>query len=129
MDIPFAQRSIIKVAINNATPCYIATNVLDSLIKGDIPTRAELNDIVGTLEMGAAGIVLAAETAIGTKPILCAEIVNELMHRFKLYNNSFYEIMRLLGAHHGLNTHNRKFYYDPIYNILRPIYYLSLIHI
>ena len=31
--------------------------------------------------------------------------------------------MRLLGAHHGLNTHNRKFYYDPIYNVLRPIYY------
>ena len=84
MDIPFAQRSIIKVAINNSTPCYIATNVLDSLIKGDIPTRAELNDIVGTLEMGATGIVLAAETAIGRKPILCAEIVKELIHRYKL---------------------------------------------
>ena len=68
MDIPFAQRSIIKVANNNSTPCYIATNVLESLIKGDIPTRAELNDIVGTLEMGATGIVLAAETAIGKHP-------------------------------------------------------------
>lgn len=84
MDIPFAQRSIIQVAINNSTPCYIATNVLESLIKGDIPTRAELNDIVGTLEMGATGIVLAAETAIGKKPVLCAEIVKELIHRYKL---------------------------------------------
>ena len=44
-------------------------------------------------------------------------------HRFKLNDNSFYEVMRLLGAHHGLNTHNRKFYYDPIYNVLEPIYY------
>ena len=42
---------------------------------------------------GGLGTRLAEETItkpkpmvkIGTKPILCAEIVNELMHRFKLY--------------------------------------------
>ena len=50
------------------TPCYVATNVLESLIFGELPTRAELNDIVSTLEMGAQGIVLAAETAIGKNP-------------------------------------------------------------
>lgn len=87
MDIPFAQRGIIKIAQENKIPCFIATNVLESLIKGNLPTRAELNDIIGTLEMGASGIVLAAETAIGNKPILCAEIVNELIHRFQLYQN------------------------------------------
>ena len=85
MDIPFAQRGIIKIAKKNNTPCYVATNILESLIKENLPTRAELNDIVGSLEMGASGIVLAAETAIGHKPILCAEIVNELIHRYKLY--------------------------------------------
>ena len=85
MDIPFAQRGIIEIAKKNNTPCYVATNILESLIKDNLPTRAELNDIVGTLEMGASGIVLAAETAIGHKPILCAEIVNELIHRYKLY--------------------------------------------
>ena len=85
MDIPFAQRGIVQIANSNKIPCFIATNVLESLINGNLPTRAELNDIVGTLEMGASGIVLAAETAIGKKPILCAEIVNELMHRFNLY--------------------------------------------
>ena len=85
MDIPFAQRGIIKIAKKYNTPCYVATNILESLIKDNLPTRAELNDIVGTLEMGASGIVLAAETAIGHKPILCAEIVNELIHRYKLY--------------------------------------------
>ncbi len=85
MDIPFAQRGIVHVAQMNQTPCYVATNILESLINGTLPTRAELNDIVGTLEMGASGIVLAAETAIGNKPILCAEIVSELMHRYRLH--------------------------------------------
>ena len=87
MDIPFAQRGIVKIAKENNIPCFIATNVLESLIKGSLPTRAELNDIVATLEMGASGIVLAAETAIGNKPILCAEIVNELIHRFQLHQS------------------------------------------
>ena len=57
----------------------------ESLINSNLPTRAELNDIVGSLEMGAEGFVLAAETAIGKKPILCVEIVRELMHRYELY--------------------------------------------
>lgn len=88
LDIPFAQRGIIKMATLNNTPCYVATNVLDSLINGELPTRAELNDIVSTLEMGASGIVLAAETAIGCKPRLCVEIVRELMHKLNLYKSS-----------------------------------------
>ena len=87
MDIPFAQRGIIKVANSYNTPCYVATNVFESLISGNLPTRAELNDVVSTLEMGAAGLVLAAETAIGRKPLLSVEIVKELIHRFRLYND------------------------------------------
>ena len=47
----------------------------------------ELNLMISyTLQMGASGIVLAAETAIGNKPRLCVEIVRELMHRLNLYN-------------------------------------------
>ena len=84
LDIPFSQRGIIKVAKEYQTPCYLATNVLESLIDGDLPTRAELSDIVSSLEMGCSGIVLAAETAIGKKPVLCAEIVRELVHKFYL---------------------------------------------
>tara|TARA_B100001250_G_scaffold380465_1_gene371920 strand:+ start:19 stop:1068 length:1050 start_codon:yes stop_codon:yes gene_type:complete len=87
LDIPFAQRGIINMAKKYSKPCYVATNVLESLIKEELPNRAELNDIVSTLEMGATGIVLAAETAIGKKPILCAEIVKEMMHRFNLHKN------------------------------------------
>ncbi len=84
LDIPFSQRGIIKVAKQYDTPCFIATNVLESLICGDLPTRAEINDIVSAYEMGSSGIVLAAETAIGKKPLLCAEIVKELEHKYFL---------------------------------------------
>ncbi len=87
MDIPFAQRGIIKVANSYEKPCYVATNIFESLISGNLPTRAELNDIVSTMEMGASGLVLAAETAIGNKPLMCVEIVKELIHRYRLFND------------------------------------------
>ena len=87
LDIPFAQRGIINVAKKLNTPCYVATNILDSLIDKNLPTRAELNDIVSNIELGASGIVLAAETAIGRKPLLCIEIVRELIHKFNMHKN------------------------------------------
>ena len=61
--------------------------MLESLITQDLPTKAELNDIVSTLQMGASGIVLAAETAIGRNPILSAEIVKELIHKYQLHES------------------------------------------
>ena len=87
LDIPFAQRGIINIAIKNNIPCYVATNVLESLIKEDLPTKSELNDIVSTIQMGASGIVLAAETAIGKNPLLCAEIVKEMIHKYELHES------------------------------------------
>ena len=38
-------------------------------MKKKYPTIADINDIISTLKMGASGIVLAAETAIGKFPI------------------------------------------------------------
>ena len=114
MDIPFAQRGIVKVANFYEKPCYIATNIFESLINGNLPTRAELNDVVGTLEMGAAGLVLAAETAIGEKPLLCVEIIKELIHRYKLYRDQllFIDIERDEITDEGmklwLNRNNNK---------------------
>jgi hypothetical protein len=35
----------------------------------------------------------------------------------------FPAILVAIGASHGLRPHNRSFYYDPIYNYLKPIYY------
>lgn len=87
LDIPFAQRGIIKISNFNNKPCYVATNLFESLITGNLPTRAEINDIISTIEMGASGLVLAAETAIGKKPLLCVEIVKELIHRYDLHKN------------------------------------------
>jgi len=46
------------------------------------PTRGEANDIYSSLEMGAAGLVLAAETAVGKYPTLATIFVKKMIKSF-----------------------------------------------
>ena len=39
------------------------------MILNNYPTRAEANDIYSSIEMGADGLVLSYETAIGMDPL------------------------------------------------------------
>ena len=80
--IPFIQRRIIAHARSKNTPVYVATNLLESMIENQLPTRAEVNDIGSTLLMGADGLVLAAETAIGKYPVQTVEMVNKVIKQY-----------------------------------------------
>ena len=77
--VPFLQRKIISIAKTKKTPVYVATNLLESMVLQQTPTRAELNDVVSTILMGADGLVLAAETAIGKYPVGAVEMIRTLI--------------------------------------------------
>jgi len=80
--IPFLQRRIIASARLKETPVFVATNLLESMINADLPTRAEANDVASTLLMGANGLVLAAETAIGKNPIGSVKMINLIIEQY-----------------------------------------------
>lgn len=77
--VPFLQRKIIATARQRNTPVFVATNLLESMVTRRSPTRAEVNDVVSTLLMGADGLVLAAETAIGKYPVEAVRMVRRLI--------------------------------------------------
>tara|TARA_Y100001970_G_scaffold52328_1_gene66110 strand:- start:12099 stop:13070 length:972 start_codon:yes stop_codon:yes gene_type:complete len=81
--IPKIQRKLmhIKKKFNNKK-IFVATNLLESMIENNYPTRGEANDIYSSLEMGANGLVLAAETAIGKNPISCVKFIKEMIINF-----------------------------------------------
>ena len=59
------------------------------------PTRAELNDVVSTLLMGADGLVLAAETAVGAFPVDAVKLLRNLVNESTRWteNTSITEIL------------------------------------
>jgi pyruvate kinase len=81
--IPAVQKRIIRTAKSYGKKVYVATNLLESMTNSPTPTRAEVNDIYNTLEDGADGLVLAAETAIGQYPVNCANMVVKVIQQFQ----------------------------------------------
>ena len=53
------------------------------MLNNNYPTRGEANDIFNSLEMGAAGLVLAAETAIGKYPIETVMFLKKMIKSFQ----------------------------------------------
>ena len=78
--IPFAQKYILDEAKSRNTHAYVATNLMENMINNSKPTRAEVNDIRATLNDGADGLVLAAETAIGKYPVECVRIMSRIIN-------------------------------------------------
>ncbi len=86
-NIPIEQLKILKRSKKLKKDTYVATNLLESMIQNESPTRAEANDIFLSLYHGANGLVLAAETAIGKNPIKCVQFVKKCISVSKKFIN------------------------------------------
>ena len=85
-NIPLVQRKLFKMKKKYKDKrIYVATNLLESMLENSYPTRGEANDIYNSLEMGADGLVLAAETATGKHP---KDTVRFLQKMIKVYKKS-----------------------------------------
>lgn len=90
--IPMAVFNVIRIAKEMGTPVNIATNVLDSMMISNIPSRAEISDIFSNLSAGATGIVLAAEVAIGDNPIKSTALLKYILNLFDNFQNGLHGI-------------------------------------
>ena len=52
------------------------------------PSRAEVNDVASTVMMGANGLVLAAETAIGLHPVDSVKMVKSVVNEIANWNEN-----------------------------------------
>lgn len=95
--IPFLQRRIISMARSKGVPVHVATNLLESMVTANYPTRAEANDVISTLLMGASGLVLAGETAIGKYPLECVRMIRTMIDLYGRWteNTSISEILEV----------------------------------
>ncbi len=84
--IPIIQNEILKFSKKNNFETYIATNLLENMVKENQPTRAESQDIHTAILQGARGLVLAAETAIGINPLNCVKFLKKCINVLKKKN-------------------------------------------
>ncbi|MDD5258996.1 MAG: pyruvate kinase [bacterium] len=78
-DVPIVQKTIIRKCNAFAKPVITATQMLESMIDNQIPTRAEATDVANAIIDGTDAVMLSGETAVGKHPALVVQIMEKII--------------------------------------------------
>ncbi len=77
-NVPRVQKQIIYECNKRVRPVIVATQMLDSMVKAPVATRAEVSDVANAIYDNCDSVMLSDETAIGIDPSNVIKMINRI---------------------------------------------------
>ena len=97
-DVPLLQKMMVKKCLKASKPIIVATQMMESMIDGITPSRAEVNDVANAVMDGADAVMLSGETSVGVHPGLVIETMSHIIKKVEeyddIYNHDYLPVFR-----------------------------------
>ncbi len=77
--VPIIQKKLVRKAKEARIPVIIATQMMESMITSQVPTRAEVNDVANSIMDGADAVMLSGETSVGEYPMEVIKTMRDII--------------------------------------------------
>ncbi|HEX4375559.1 MAG TPA: pyruvate kinase [Steroidobacteraceae bacterium] len=94
------QKTIIRRSLTHNRVVITATQMMESMIQNQIPTRAEVSDVANAVLDGTDAVMLSAETAAGKFPVKAVQAMADVIRGAEKYQ---------LGSSRALNRAEEEF--------------------
>ena len=89
-DVPLLQKMIAKKCLQQSKPVIVATQMMESMIEGVTPSRAEVNDVANAVMDGADAVMLSGETSVGAHPGLVIQTMTNIVTKVENFDSGIY---------------------------------------
>ncbi|MFD0399833.1 pyruvate kinase [Kitasatospora sp. NPDC127121] len=90
-DVPMAQKRIVAECAGRGRLSVVATQLLHSMRRSTLPTRAEVSDIANAVIDGADALMVTGETGYGLHPVRVVEVLHRVIVRAERYRDEIGE--------------------------------------